>query len=381
MQGKQKFLDKVKLKDMIAGLHEAYELVDREDYDGAIALLADKYRIGPNTKNPKGRNPLFLVLEYYDWNQKKGKKIFKFIESLIRSGADPNCQDKYQLTLLHFATLRRSPELCQLLLNNGANPNVLSEGDLTPLDYSIEYYVNDNFPECLSVLLLGGADPCLPHSRQTYNFEKQLVEHSERENPEHPEEDRLRKAYRRSMDQLKMESGEEGELSNKYSVKDGILYANDGKKLVRIMRDYPSEEIVIPEGVEEIIEGAFSCCFSIKSISMPMSLVSIEPFAFYYCTSLEEIIVPQNVTSIGRSAFQGCHVLKLVVLPDGLKTIPARLFSYCSSLESVVIPEGITNTYDEAYTFLDCPLLKLQVKKGSYAEAFAKENNIPYQLY
>ncbi len=380
MKEQQKYLGKVKLKDMIAGLHEAYEFVDQENYEAAINLLAHKYRIGPNTKNPKGRNPLFLVLEYYDWNQKKGKKIFKFIESLIRAGADPNCQDKYQLTLLHFATLRRSPELCQLLLNNGANPNVLSEDDLTPLDYSVRYYVNHLFPECLSVLLRGGANPCLPHSNQTYNFEKQLVERSERERPEHPEEERLRKAYRRSMDQLKMESGEGGELSNKYSVKDGILYANDGKKLVRIMRDYPSEEIVIPEGVEEIIEGAFSCEFSIRSVSIPESVVSIGPFAFYYCMSLEEVVVPRNVTTIGPSAFCGCHELKSAVLPNRLKKIESSVFNYCPSLETLIIPESVNDIFNTS-SFSICPLLKLQVKKGSYAEAYAKENNIPYQLY
>ena len=32
MSAKQKCLAKVKLKDMIAGLEDAYELVDREEY-------------------------------------------------------------------------------------------------------------------------------------------------------------------------------------------------------------------------------------------------------------------------------------------------------------------------------------------------------------
>ena len=345
------------------------------------SLLADKYRIGPNTKNPKGRNPLFLVLEYYYHNQEKGKKIFKFIETLIKAGADPNCQDKYQLTLLHFAVLYGSPELCQLLLNNGANPNILSEEDSTPLDYSIEYYENENFPECLSILLLGGADPFLPHDDELYNFENFLVERSEEEMPEHPEEERLRKAYYRAMEQLRIEieKGEKGRPSS-YQAKNGILYAEGGKKLIRILRDNLSDKIIIPEGVEEIAEGAFSCCFSIKSISMPKSLVSIGSFAFYYCTSLEEVDVPVNVTSLGISAFGGCQNLKKVILPDSLKTIPSSLFEYCSSLESLVIPEGITDIYDTS-AFSYCPSLTLQVKKGSYAEAFAKDHDIPYQLY
>ena len=61
-KNEQECLKKVRLKDMIEGEHEALTLVERNNYDGAIKLLADKYRIGPNTKNPKGRNILFIVL-------------------------------------------------------------------------------------------------------------------------------------------------------------------------------------------------------------------------------------------------------------------------------------------------------------------------------
>ena len=128
---------------MIEGEHEALTLVERDNYDGAIKLLADKYRIGPNTKNPKGRNILFIVREGFHGSTNE-KKLFKFLESLIKAGADVNCQDKYQLTMLHFAVLEGLPLICKLLLENGANPNLLNQLDRSPLDYVIDHYPSDS---------------------------------------------------------------------------------------------------------------------------------------------------------------------------------------------------------------------------------------------
>ena len=380
MAKKQKYLGKVKRKDMLAGLEEAYELADRKDYDGAVELLADKYRIGPDTKDPQGCNILFYVFEYYDYNPEKGKKLFNLFDALVKAGADPNCLDKYQTNILYHAANSRKPELCQLALDYGVDPNVISLFGDTPLDRSLKEYLNENFPECNSALLRGGAAPLLPRQAvERQSFEEALVAHSEYVMPENPEEERLRKAYRQTMEQLRIERGEKQEFPDRYQAKDGILYENGGKKLVRIMRNYPSDEVVIPEDVEEIAEGAFSCCFSIKSIVMPQSLVSIESFAFYYCASLDSVVVPERVTTLSRNSFAGCLDLQSVVLPDNLATISDYAFDCCPSLQRIVIPGSVAKIFSSA--FVRCPSLTLQVQKGSYAEAFAKDHDIPYQLY
>ncbi|MBP5622587.1 MAG: leucine-rich repeat protein [Thermoguttaceae bacterium] len=383
MKEKQKCLGKVKLGDMIAGLQEAYELVDREDYEGAINLLADKYRIGPNTKNPKGRNPLFLVLEYYDGAMVKGRKIFRFIEALLEAGADVNCRDKYQLNLLHFAALRRCPEICQFLLDKGADPDVLAQDDHSPLDYSVKYYINECFPECLSVLLRGGADPCLPHDRSSSyvgSWEKFFPEGF---NPEEDEVERLKRAYCRAREQLRIEKGEKQAFPEVYEAKDGMLYADGGKKLIRLLRNYPSNEVVIPESVEVIAEGAFSCCFSITSVVIPESVTSIEPFAFHFCTSLKSITIPKGIITLNNGSFAGCWDLETVALPENLKKIENGVFICCPSLKNVILPKSVT-LMNEAAFFL-CPSLTLTAPKDSYAEEYvkrvAKNYGIPYQLY
>ena len=387
MSAKQKCLAKVKLKDMIAGLEDAYELVDREEYEAAIELLAIKHRIGLDTKTPKGRNLLFLVLEDQYNNREKGKNFFKFFETLVKAGADPYCLDKYQFNLLHIAGIRRSPEQCQLLLNYGVDPNALSCDGYLPLDYSLRGYLNENMPECLSVLLHGGTDPSLPRRNaflpddgdQTFNLEKWIISRSEQMKPERPEEERLRKAYYRTVEQLRAEKGETLAFPDIYEAEDGFLFTNGRKKLVRILRNSSLDRVVIPDGVEVIADGAFSCCFTIKSIVLPQSLVSIEPFAFYYCTSLESVVIPKRVTNLFFRSFAGCLDLQSVVLPDNLATISDHAFDCCPSLRRIVIPGNVAKIFSSA--FAHCPSLTLQVQKGSYAEAFAKDHDIPYQLY
>ena len=375
-KNEQECLKKVRLKDMIEGEHEALTLVERNNYDGAIKLLADKYRIGPNTKNPKGRNILFIVREGFHGSTNE-KKLFKFMESLIKAGADVNCQDKYQLTMLHFAVLEGLPFICKLLLENGANPNLLSQFDRSPLDYVIDHYPSDFGPDCLSVLLLGGADPFLPHRTwESYNFKERLIDRSESINPEHPEEERLRKIYRRTMAQLEIEKNAGVTSSGIYFSKDGILYADEGRKLIRILRNYPSDEVVVPDGVEEIVEGAFSCCSNIKSVIIPESVVSIEQFAFSYCTSLKSIRIPNGVTVIKNGTFEGCWDLQYVQLPDGLTEIEDAAFFQSLSLKSVVIPDSVTDIGLVAFE----PPTTIRGKKGSYAESYAEETDHPFRV-
>ena len=84
-------------------------------------------------------------------------------------------------------------------------------------------------------------------------------------------------------------------------------------------------ELIIPEKVDTIKEGAFYNCRQIKSVSFPNTLkyigkyafgetgikkVNIAPqvkeigeFAFQYCDSLSEIVIPNSVTAIGYEAF------------------------------------------------------------------------------
>lgn len=67
--------------------------------------------------------------------------------------------------------------------------------------------------------------------------------------------------------------------------------------------DKNSTNIVIPDFVESIWDGAFRDCTYIETLELPKGLKSISRYAFFGCKSLKEIVIPDSVESIGESAF------------------------------------------------------------------------------
>ena len=63
-------------------------------------------------------------------------------------------------------------------------------------------------------------------------------------------------------------------------------------------------DVVIPDGVISIGDGAFAYCGSLKSVTIPDSVTSIGEWAFYNCNSLESVTIPDSVTNIGDHAFE-----------------------------------------------------------------------------
>lgn len=113
----------------------------------------------------------------------------------------------------------------------------------------------------------------------------------------------------------------------------------------------------------------------ITKIVIPSSVTSIEDSAFAECISLKSINIPNNVTSIGNMTFQGCTSLKSINIPDSVTSIKMFAFSSCTSLTSINIPSSVISIEDSA--FIGCINLTIHCEQGSYAETYAKTNNIP----
>ena len=109
---------------------------------------------------------------------------------------------------------------------------------------------------------------------------------------------------------------------------------------------------IIPEGISMIEESAFEGCVGLTSIVMPEGVKEIGWDAFSGCTGLTNIVIPDSVTEINGGAFFGCTSLTSIVIPKGVTEIGESAFSGCTGLTGVVIPEGVTEI--SMNVFRDC---------------------------
>ena len=122
-----------------------------------------------------------------------------------------------------------------------------------------------------------------------------------------------------------------------------------------IERPSTATEIVIPDYITAIGNGAFSYSPYLTSITIPNSVTNIGIYAFLNCSSLTSITIPDSVTNIGGYAFNGCKRLKNITIPNSVTNIGGATFGNCSSLTSITIPDSVTNI--GIYAFQNCKSL------------------------
>ena len=71
-----------------------------------------------------------------------------------------------------------------------------------------------------------------------------------------------------------------------YKSIDGNLYSKDGTTLIKYAKGKTETEFVVPSGVTNISEVAFTYCLNLISVKLPKSLKVIDGFAFFGCNNL-----------------------------------------------------------------------------------------------
>lgn len=122
---------------------------------------------------------------------------------------------------------------------------------------------------------------------------------------------------------------------NDFIIENGTLMKYKGKE----------PDVVIPDSVTSIGEGAFCNCDSIVSITVPTGVVHVGVQAFENCRKLREILLPEGLLSIGTFAFNGCKKLKAINIPSSVKEVKWGAFRACESLEQVVFPAEVQLSY------------------------------------
>lgn len=181
------------------------------------------------------------------------------------------------------------------------------------------------------------------------------------------------------------------------------------------------EEVIISEGIESIGDRCFNNAVTLKSVELPSTIKElsftncknlknvkfngevnkIENLSFYGCSSLETLIIPDSISDDGilQSAFLNCSALNSINIPDAVTIIYEWTFSNCTSLNQLTLSENITsikrgafenctslekiNIYEKCTEIADnafdgCDKLTIYGIKGSYAEQYANEHNIPF---
>jgi hypothetical protein len=109
------------------------------------------------------------------------------------------------------------------------------------------------------------------------------------------------------------------------------------------------EEIIIPNNVRVITNGALMYCRRLRTVTLGSGLEEIGLEAFQCCTSLHEIAIPNAVTAIKARVFYRCSGLTTVILGDGVEEIGNEAFKECTVLQHILIPPAVKTIDDNAF--------------------------------
>ena len=112
------------------------------------------------------------------------------------------------------------------------------------------------------------------------------------------------------------------------------------------------KEVILSENVTSIGDETFYNCSALESVTFAegSQLTSIGDYAFNYCSALSSIALPNSVETVGTSAFEECSALESVTLSNSMETIPSRMFAFCSALKGITIPESVTTIENGAFS-------------------------------
>lgn len=122
------------------------------------------------------------------------------------------------------------------------------------------------------------------------------------------------------------------------------------------------ERVIIPEGVMAISKNAFGT--TLKSVTLPESLIVLGDYAFYSCGLLERIELKSGLQIIGESCFSRCNSLKEVVIPSNVKVLGRDAFAYCQNLSSIKLNESLK-----------------RIGSGCFSETIITEITVPEGIY
>ncbi|MBQ8293136.1 MAG: leucine-rich repeat protein [Bacilli bacterium] len=99
-------------------------------------------------------------------------------------------------------------------------------------------------------------------------------------------------------------------------------------------------KVVIPSSVKLLGNNVFAKCKSLTEVEFAgvSELQVIPTNAFYECTSLKSFTVPASVIKIEKTAFYGCSSIRELAIPASVKAIGEGAFAAMTSLSKITLP-------------------------------------------
>ena len=110
--------------------------------------------------------------------------------------------------------------------------------------------------------------------------------------------------------------------------------------------------LIIPEGVEYVLEENCHGREDLEKIVMPSSMKVIGPVAFAECPNLRKVTLNEGLEEIGDGAFLGAALMTKIELPSTLKNIGPMAFYGCG-ISEITVPESVESIGE--YCFWECP--------------------------
>lgn len=148
----------------------------------------------------------------------------------------------------------------------------------------------------------------------------------------------------------------QGEDSD-FVIEDGVLEKYQGNEPVVIIPDTVKEigygafekdktvlKVIMPDSVEKMENAVFNECENLMQIRFSHSLKEIPAHTCSGCLALEKVIIPEGVTNIGDGAFTSGDVpmsYSEIKFPKTLKSIEGEAFSNNDSVTEISLPDGL----------------------------------------
>ena len=125
-------------------------------------------------------------------------------------------------------------------------------------------------------------------------------------------------------------------------------------------------------GNSQLLQYAFERCTNLTSVDFGTGWKEIGTNAFFGCSALKDIVLPEGVEYIRNGAFNGAAI-EAIHLPNTLKVIEANAFR-CENLKTITIPASVVKI--EAFAFQNNKALTDVYVLGTNTKA---ENQAFYQ--